>query len=134
MSGARAEGRRQGLSVFVRRLRLEAEIGLHPHERGRRQPLDVTIELWLTPGRIEKIADTLDYDLIVGWAKSLADEGHIDLVETYAERLAERCLLRPRVRRARVRVEKPDAVADAVGAGCEVELTGAAEDSEGELL
>jgi dihydroneopterin aldolase len=45
------------------------------------------------------------------------------LVETFAHRLAERCLADPRVSRARVRVEKPLALApDAVGAGVEITL------------
>jgi len=44
-------------------------------------------------------------------------------VETFAERLARACLADPRVTQARVRVEKPLALApDAVGAGVEVVL------------
>ena len=44
-----------------------------------------------------------------------------NLVETLAERLAGICLQDPRVRSARVRVEKLDVFADAVSVGVEIE-------------
>ena len=47
--------------------------------------------------------------------------GHVQLVETLAERLCEACLDDPRIRIARVRVEKLDVFADADAAGVEVE-------------
>ena len=43
------------------------------------------------------------------------------LVETLAERIAESCLLDPRVRLARIRVEKLDVFADSAAAGVEIE-------------
>lgn len=104
----------------MRGLRIDAEVGLYPHERGRRQPLIVDVELDLAPGEVRRLRDTVDYDRVVGAAKAIAAEGHVELVETYAARLAEACLAEPRVTRARVRVDKPDAVPDAVGAGVEV--------------
>jgi dihydroneopterin aldolase len=111
------------LTVFVRGLRIEAEVGLYAHEMGRRQPLIVDIALDLAPGEIRRLRDTVDYDRVVGAAKAIAAEGHVDLVETYALRLAEACLAEPRVVRARVRVEKPDAVPDAQAAGVEITLS-----------
>ena len=62
-------------------------------------------------------------ETILQAAQELAAQGHVDLVETFAHRLAERCLADPRVSRARVRIEKPLALAPhAVGAGVEVVL------------
>jgi 7,8-dihydroneopterin aldolase/epimerase/oxygenase len=83
--------------VFVRGLKVDAQIGVYDHEHGRFQPLVVDVEL------------------------DVAAEGHVDLVETFAERLAQACFLDHRVTRARVRVEKPLALAPyAAAAGVEI--------------
>ena len=108
-----------GLTVFMRDLTVEAEIGLYAHEFGRRQPLRVQVEATLAPKPIEGLADTLNYENLAADARRIAAEGHIDLVETYAQRLAAACLKHALVRRIRVRVEKPEALQGAV-AGVEV--------------
>lgn len=110
------------LKVFVRALQVAAEVGCYAHERGRRQPLVVDVELELEPGGVDRLRDTVDYDRVVRAAQGIADEGHVDLVETYAERLARACLAEPRVSRVRVRVEKPEAVPAAAAAGVEITL------------
>ena len=107
--------------VFVRGLHLDAEVGVYPHERGRLQPLVVDVELDIAAAGFERLSDTLDYSTVAAAARELAGSGHIELVEIFAERLAERCFDDPRVTRARVRVEKPQALApDAAGAGVEI--------------
>jgi dihydroneopterin aldolase len=107
----------------VRGLAVEAEIGVHAHERGRRQPLIVDIELDVVAGGWRSIGETVNYEHIVRHARALADSGHILLVETFAWRLARACLAEPRALRARVRVEKPQALApDAEAAGVEIVL------------
>jgi dihydroneopterin aldolase len=109
--------------VFVTGLKIDAEIGIYKHEIGRAQPLVVDVELDIPIAGAERLADTLNYETILATARTLAATGHIQLVETFAERLARLCLEDPRVTRARVRVEKPLALApDAVGAGVEVTL------------
>jgi dihydroneopterin aldolase len=105
--------------VFVRGLRIEANIGVHAHERGRSQPILVYLELEVEDRRIEGIADTVDYQQVAEWARNLAGIGHHDLVEHYADRLGQRCLEDPRVCAVKVRVEKPEALSGAAGAGCE---------------
>lgn len=107
--------------VFVRGLKVEAEVGVYTHERGMLQPLILDVELDVAVVGATHLADTLNYETIRNDAKALAAEGHIALVEMFAERMAERCLADPRVTRARVRVEKPMALApDAAGAGVEI--------------
>lgn len=109
------------LKVFVRALVLSVEVGVHDHEFGRRQPLIADIELDLAPASCEHIADTVSYAAIAAKAKALARTGHFKLVETFAERLARACLDDPKVLSARVRVEKPEALApDAAAGGVEV--------------
>ena len=107
--------------VFVRGLRIEAEVGVYHHERGMTQPLIVDVELDVAAVGVERLADTVNYETIREAAKAIAAEGHIELVEMFAEALAQRCLADARVTRARVRVEKPMALApDAAGAGVEI--------------
>lgn len=110
-------------TVFVTGLKVQAEIGVHRHEIGRVQPLVVDVELDVPTAGSHRLAETLNYETILSAARDIAAQGHIELVETFAERLARACLADPRVTRARVRVEKPLALApDAVGAGVEVTL------------
>jgi dihydroneopterin aldolase len=109
--------------VFVTGLQIQAEIGVYRHEMGRSQPLVVDVELDVPVAGAERLADTLNYETILTTARQIAAEGHIQLVETFAERLAQACLADPRVTRARVRVEKPLALApDALGAGVEITM------------
>ena len=108
--------------VFVRGLKVQAEIGVHRHEIGRVQPLVIDVELDVPSAGAHRLSETLNYETILQAARDVAAGGHIELVETFAERLAQACLADPRVTRARIRVEKPLALApDAVAAG--VELT-----------
>jgi dihydroneopterin aldolase len=110
--------------VFVRGLTVQAGIGVYRHEVGKLQPLVVDVELDVPQAGLERLADTLNYETILAAAQAIADEGHIQLVETYADRLARACLQDPRVTRARVRVEKPLALAPhAVAAGVEITLS-----------
>ena len=120
MSGA---VRALGSKVFVTGVRVQAEIGVYRHEIGRVQPLIVDVELVVPTTASDRLSETVNYETILAAAKELAASGHVDLVETFAHRLADRCLADPRVTRARVRIEKPLALApDAVGAGVEIVL------------
>jgi dihydroneopterin aldolase len=107
--------------IFVTGLKVEAEIGVYAHEKGRAQPLVVDVELDVPAAGARRLADTVNYETIVQSAQAIAAEGHIGLVEQFAERLAQACLADPRVTRARVRVEKPLALAPhAAAAGVEI--------------
>ncbi|WP_293372387.1 dihydroneopterin aldolase [Phenylobacterium sp.] len=109
--------------VFVTGLKVQAEIGVYKHEIGRVQPLVVDVELDVPTAGADRLSDTLNYETILTAARAIAGAGHIELVETFAERLAHACLADPRVTQARVRVEKPLALApDAVAAGVEITL------------
>jgi len=107
--------------VFVRGLKVEAWIGVYDHEHGRQQPLVIDVELDVAASHCEQLGDTVNYETILQSAQAIAAEGHIDLVETFAERLAQACFDDGRVTRARVRVEKPLALAPyAAAAGVEI--------------
>lgn len=107
--------------VFVTGLRVDAHIGVYDREHGRTQPLVIDVELDAPTAGAERLADTVNYETIATAAEEIAASGHIALVETFAERLAHACLADPRVTRARVRIDKPQALAPrAAGAGVEI--------------
>lgn len=114
--------RREGLTVFVRGLEVEAGIGVYDHELGRLQKLTIDVTLELEPHRIERLADTINYETVATAARTIAAESHVGLVETFAERLAVACLDDVRVRRCTVRIEKPGALGGAAVPGCELVL------------
>lgn len=108
--------------VFVRGLRLDASIGVLEHERTRRQPLVVDLELEVATGAPVEgdMASVYDYRVPVERARALAAAGHIELVETFAERLAAACLEDDRVICVTLHVEKPEAIAGAAATGVEI--------------
>ena len=83
------------------------------------QVCEVIIDL--EPASCEHITDTVSYAAVAAKAKALAQTGHFKLVETFAELLARDCLDDAKVIRARVRIEKPEALApDAAAGGVEI--------------
>ena len=116
--------RLESLTVFVRGLAIEAEIGVNADEYGRRQPLVIDVEIALyPPERCEHIGETVNYELVVAQAQAIAAAGHVRLIETFAQRLAEALLAEPAAKQVRVRVEKPQALAPhALAAGVELTL------------
>jgi len=113
--------------VFVRDLVVQARLGVHPHEKAEPQRVSIGIELLVddpaAPSGIgaDELRRVVDYSGLVEAARAAAADRHTLLVETLAERIAMAALTDPRVRRARVKVEKPDAFPDAEAVGVEVE-------------
>jgi 7,8-dihydroneopterin aldolase/epimerase/oxygenase len=105
------------LTIFVEGLELTAQIGVHAHERNRKQVLLFDIEIELQAPQYDTIDSTLDYDLVVDLVKRILGEGHIQLVETVVQRVAEALGQFRTARRATVRVRKPGALDKAKSAG-----------------
>lgn len=113
----------QKSTIFVSGLRVDASIGVHPHEYESTQPVLISVKLDIGDMALPKedrLAETIDYEAIANHAKALCREGHVQLVETLAERLAIWCLGDPRVCAVTVRIEKPNALAAADAAGIEI--------------
>lgn len=109
--------------VFLRDMVLLARIGIYEHEHAGPQRVRVNVDLGVDEGPEEsdELARVVDYERIADAVRAIVSKGHIRLVETLAERIARACLADPRVRLARVRVEKLDVFPDAASAGVEVE-------------
>jgi len=110
--------------VFVRDLILPTRIGVHTHERGRAQRVRINLDLAVHEGTAapgDQLSEVVCYEEIVEGTRRIVGERHVNLVETLAERIAGVCLADPRVRFARVRVEKLDVFDDAGAVGIEIE-------------
>ena len=113
--------------VFVRGLELQARLGVHAHEKAAPQRIVVHVDLAVRDDGPDigpdHLARVVDYEHVVKAARAAVAGGHVLLVETLAETLAALALRDPRVERARVSIEKPDAFPDAAAVGVTVERT-----------
>ncbi len=112
--------------VFVRDLDLVALIGIYDHEKLKPQRIIVNIDLSVEEGEgptDDDIGHVVSYEIVVKKVEAIIAEGHINLVETLCEKIAVSCLRDKRVVAARVRVEKPDIIANARSVGVEIERT-----------
>jgi dihydroneopterin aldolase len=113
--------------VFVKGLELMARLGIHPHEKAAPQRILLGVELVVrdefAPAAVgpDDFRRVVDYAQLVETARATVAAGHVLLVETLAERVALAALADPRVERARVTVEKPDAFPDVETVGVVVE-------------
>lgn len=119
--------------VRLQGLRLRGRIGVAPRERVSTQELLVDLRLDVARGRNaggfgfiagipETPEDVVCYDALARRVREAVASRHWPLAEDLAEHLARMCLEDCRVRRAKVGVRKPAAVADAEWAGAEVAL------------
>ncbi|WP_424813308.1 dihydroneopterin aldolase [Roseococcus sp. YIM B11640] len=124
MTAPRTQPLRQ---VFVRGLELQARLGIYAHEKAGPQRIRVHMELAVEDESAavgigpDQLSRVVDYERLVLGARAEVARGHVLLVETLAETLAAMALEDPRVRVARVTIEKPDAFADADSVGVTVE-------------
>jgi 7,8-dihydroneopterin aldolase/epimerase/oxygenase len=109
--------------LLVRDLVLSARIGVHPHEAGAPQRIRLNLDLSVAEGERppEDLAQVVDYEALIERVRRLVASRHVKLVETLAERVAALCLEDVRVRSARVRVEKLEAIPDVAAVGIEIE-------------
>ena len=88
------------------------------------QRIIVSIDLSVSEGGgpvHDDISSVVSYEIVVKKVEAIIAEGHVNLVETLAEKFAAACLKDKRVVAARVRIEKPDIIANAKSVGIEIE-------------
>jgi dihydroneopterin aldolase len=115
--------------VFVRGLTLRALLGVHAHEVAQPQRVVIGVDLAVSDDAApsgegpDTLARVVDYGAVAATARRIAAAGHVRLCETLAERIAVALLDDARVQCVRVRVEKPDILADVMSVGVVVERT-----------
>jgi len=112
-------------AVFIRQLRLQAWIGLYRHEKIAPQTIEIDLEISLPPDstvfRTGKVADTIDYGVVVEHVRALLAKERFGLVESLAERVADSILSDFSSPRVRVSVAKLGVLRDARLVGVSIE-------------
>ncbi len=119
-----ADARSLTRHVFVRNLVLMANVGIHSFEKTGTQRIRLNVDLAVRETEqppADEINQVVCYEEITDGIKGIVGRGHVNLVETLAEDIAAMCLEDPRVRSARVRVEKLDIFENAESVGVEIE-------------
>ena len=115
-----------GDRIEIKDLLLRCIIGINAQERKARQDVLLNIVLWTdtrAAAARDDIDQTVNYRTVTKEIIAHVEASQHLLVETLAERVAEICLQDPRVRRARVSVEKPGALRFARSVGVRIERT-----------
>jgi len=99
--------------ILLTGIRLVARHGVLAYEREHAQVFLVDLELDLdlrAAGQSDDLADTVDYSALVVQVAALVEQSRRALIEALAGDIAALVLADPRVRTARVRVHKPQAL------------------------
>jgi dihydroneopterin aldolase len=82
-------------TIFIRELRLEAGVGIYRRERGTRQTVQFDIDIGLPDTKAahsDKVADTIDYAVVIERIGAELAAKHFGLVEALADHLANMIL------------------------------------------
>ena len=93
-------------------LRIRGYHGVFEHERVDGQDFFVDVVLDVDTGvaaRSDDLADTVDYGALAQRVAEVVAGEPVNLIETLAQRIADICLVDPRVAAVEVRVHKPTA-------------------------
>lgn len=109
--------------IFIHGMKLKASIGIFDHEKARKQMIIIDVDLVVEEGKPyeDDIDKVVNYKIIVEDIEAYVEAGHVLLVETMAERIADICLKDSMVKRAIVKIEKPEAFIHVGGVGVTVE-------------
>lgn len=110
--------------IFIRDLRVETLIGVHPWERQQRRTLLLDLELGadIRPATAtDRLDDTLDYQAVARRLVEFAAASDCQLVETLGERIADLVLREFAAPWLRLTVRKPGAVREAGEVGVTIE-------------
>jgi len=111
-------------AVFIRQLRLQAWIGLYRHEKIAPQTVEIDLEIALPRDAVfktGKVADTIDYGVVVAQLRVLLAKERFGLVESLAERIADLILEDFKSPRVKVSVAKLGVLREAKQVGVTIE-------------
>jgi len=103
-----------------------AHHGVFDHERRDGQIFRIDLTLGVDTAAAaasDDLRDTVDYGSLVDRVVAAVTRDPVDLIETLAQRIADNCLLDPRVEWVRVTVHKPDAPIQATFADVQLTIT-----------
>ncbi|MDY6323265.1 MAG: dihydroneopterin aldolase [Succinivibrio sp.] len=112
--------------VFLRDLKIRCIIGILPQERVKAQDLLVNCSLECDLrecAALGSLKDSIDYFALAQFVKDYTQQRRAELLETLGEELCTEILKRFKAQSVTLRLEKPQAVPGAAGAGIELERT-----------
>ena len=110
--------------IFLNDFTLQANIGVYKHEKEKTQPIKINVIAKVrNPKRINdnNLQSVVCYNQISKKIKKIIKSGHTILLEKLAEKIFQECFKNKRIETIKIRLEKPEAIEGAVGAGIEVE-------------
>lgn len=111
--------------IRVKNLRLRAIVGVNPWERTEPQAVIVNLEVEFNgqaAATSDNIEDTIDYRAISKKVIELVEKSNYQLIETLAGHILGSVMEDPRIYRARVEVDKPNAIKSADSTSVELEI------------
>lgn len=112
------------LSVRVKGLRLEAEVGVYDSERGRTQPIVLDLRAEVSKSAIHphgSLGEAVNYAALAELARRIATAHHHDLLEDLAEAIADAIFRDERILNLTLSIDKPTALEDAASVGVTLE-------------
>jgi len=113
--------------IFLREIRLDARIGIYKREKTITQTVELDLDIALPDDRVftsGKVADTIDYAVVIERIRATLVEQHYGLVENLAEHVAQVILGEFRAPWVRVSIAKIGAQRNARRVGVVIERSG----------
>jgi len=110
--------------IFLNDFTLLANVGVYKHEKEKTQPIKINVVAKVrNPKRINdnNLQSVVCYNQISKKIKKIIKSGHTILLEKLAEKIIQECFKNKRIETMKIRLEKPEAIEGAAGAGIEVE-------------
>ena len=110
--------------IFLNDFTLQANVGVYKHEKEKTQPIKINVIAKVrNPKRINdnNLQSVVCYNQISKKIKKIIKSGHTILLEKLAEKIFQECFKNKRIETMKIRLEKPEAIEGAGGAGIEVE-------------
>tara|TARA_B100000575_G_C22791501_1_gene468037 strand:- start:93 stop:587 length:495 start_codon:yes stop_codon:yes gene_type:complete len=109
--------------VQIKELTLMASIGIHEHEKIKKQRVSISLSIKVNDnirGVNEDINHFVSYEKIIVNLKRIISKGHIELLETLGEKIAEMCFEDGRILSIWMKLEKLDVFPDTKSVGIEI--------------
>ena len=110
-------------TVFIKNFIIEEIIGIHKHEKIKKQKIKFNIILDINQNSIpdeKDIKSIIDYEKIVNKLENLAKSKKYNFLESFAEVSFKEIFEDKRINSVTIKIEKPEAIKNAKSVGVEV--------------
>jgi len=110
-------------SVFIKDFIIEEIIGIHEHEKIKKQKIKFNIVMEVNPNTIpdeQDIKSIVDYEKITRKLENLVKTKKYNFLESLAEDSFKKIFEDKRINSVKIKIEKPEAIKNAKSVGVEV--------------